>query len=707
MYPRRIVRTDQHVWKPILGAALVAVRMFTAAPALADDAPVLKATQAIVDDDLANSNFGSAKKKLKALLDKCGKKPTCQDSTLADLHIALGMVAVATGKTDEGAAEFREALKLDGARGLPKSATPPMVDAFGEAKIAVAADVKKADPNDPTELANQALVAEAEGKFDVCAEKNRASLVRAESREVRQHLVACLRAQKKYVDALREAQIGLKIAAQAADGVALTNAKATVAELLPLLAHVSFNVPSGIDDLKVSFDGRVIPPDGLAKEYTIDPGDHHTTAEGLVNGLPVAFDQDHTIKEGERLKVEIVLKPANPKYLTAGQISCMVGAKSQEDLLRCLPAKEKPLVATVGLVTGAYTDTTAVQVLSPSIYGGVASPTKGWNVNGSYLLDVVSAASPDLVSSASRPFKDMRHAGAVSGGYKPGNFGANGAVSLSVESDYVSRSGHVGVVGDFRDKTVTPNLGVAYTVDTIGRAGTPYSVFSRDFTTAAVDAGSTFIMSKNEVLSIGAVAMFERGDQSKPYRLIPTFAPGAYVGVGASAAEVNSGRLAVRPYEQLPLERDRYALAGRYARRSGVSTFRIEERLYYDTWGTVASTTDARYIRDITSRFGAGPHARLHAQGAASFYERIYYTDQLPDGALSVPRFRSTDREMSPLVSVTGGVWGRLDLLAPGRETQVSLIGQFDVLYTRFFNSLYIKNRLALYGTLGLEVRFE
>ena len=52
----------------------------------------------------------------------------------------------------------------------------------------------------------------------------------------------------------------------------------------------------------------------------------------------------------------------------------------------------------------------------------------------------VLAASPDVVSTASRKFKDTRHAGTLSGGYKPGNYGAQASGSVSSESDYVSRS---------------------------------------------------------------------------------------------------------------------------------------------------------------------------------------------------------------------------------------------------------------------------
>ena len=61
----------------------------------------------------------------------------------------------------------------------------------------------------------------------------------------------------------------------------------------------------------------------------------------------------------------------------------------------------------------------------------IASPTSGWNVGGNFLLDAVSAASPDIVSTASPPFEEFRYGGGLTGGYKPGLFGAQGSVSTS------------------------------------------------------------------------------------------------------------------------------------------------------------------------------------------------------------------------------------------------------------------------------------
>jgi len=64
-----------------------------------------------------------------------------------------------------------------------------------------------------------------------------------------------------------------------------------------------------------------------------------------------------------------------PEFLTPGQLKCMLGAKSQEEVLKCLPQGKKNLVVRAGLDVSGYTDTNAVNVISPSINAAISSPT--------------------------------------------------------------------------------------------------------------------------------------------------------------------------------------------------------------------------------------------------------------------------------------------------------------------------------------------
>ncbi len=167
-------------------------------------------------------------------------------------------------------------------------------------------------------------------------------------------------------------------------------------------------------------------------------------------------------------------------------------------------------------------------------------------------VDVISAASPDFVSTASPRGHDTRHALAVSGGYKPGALGVDAAAAFSTESDYVARSAGLSLRADLFDKRMTPRFGWSTGYDAIGRGGTSFDVYSHELWSNEGSIGSAFVIGPRSVLSTAFTAAFERGDPSKPYRLIPMFARGRSLAPGASADRVNAARLPVRPYEQLP-----------------------------------------------------------------------------------------------------------------------------------------------------------
>jgi hypothetical protein len=72
-----------------------------------------------------------------------------------------------------------------------------------------------------------------------------------------------------------------------------------------------------------------------------------------------------------------------------------------------------------------------------------------------------------------------------------------------------------------------------------------------------------------------------------------------------------------------------------------------------------------------------------------------------------VPSLRTTDREDSPMVAVTGGAGARFALTPSTSSTQLAITLQGDVLYSKYFQSLYITSRTSVYATLGLEAEFE
>jgi hypothetical protein len=363
-------------------------------------------------------------------------------------------------------------------------------------------------------------------------------------------------------------------------------------------------------------------------------------------------------------------------------------------------AGAQSLDARVGTEYGQYADSDHVFVETPSVHGMVSDPARGWSASGQYLVDVVSAASVDIVSTASRNWNEVRQAGDVEGAYKPGNLGVSVNGSVSSEPDYLSWAAGGEITQDLLQKNLTLQLGYGHGHDVAGRAGTPFSVFSRVLDRDAFKGAVGFVMDRSTVASIMGDVQLEGGDPSKPYRYIPLFAPGTIVPRGAPIELVNGLRVSARPLEQLPLSRQRYALTGRLAHRYGQSTLRLDERLYADSWAMLATTTDVRFLFDLGPRVETGPHARLHAQSAVSFWERAY---TLGPG-FDFPALRTGDRELGPLFSATAG-WTFEIGLGRAVDPRSWLLGvHLNATSTQYLDDLYVTQRVSALGGVSLEV---
>ena len=354
--------------------------------------------------------------------------------------------------------------------------------------------------------------------------------------------------------------------------------------------------------------------------------------------------------------------------------------------------------------TSIYTDDTHVDVVTPTIAGTIADPMKGWSLSGRYLVDVVTAASPDIVATASPPWTEVRHAGSLEGSYEKGDVGIGAHASISREPDYQSISAGVRGTLSLDEKNFGLLLGYAYRHDTAGRAGTPFEVFGWTLQRHDVSGGLTVVVNRSTIGALQLDAMIERGNQAKPYRYVPLFVLGAAeeVPAGASVELVSALRLHARPLEALPLRRDRFALTGRIAHRRPGATLRLEERLYTDTWGMAASTTDARYSIDLGRFVTVWPHLRFHAQTGADFWQRATETFVDEGGVITIPVIRTGDRELGPLFTVTGGGGVSVKL---GANFSASL--QVDGVFTQYLDALYLTRRWALFSALALQAAFD
>lgn len=357
----------------------------------------------------------------------------------------------------------------------------------------------------------------------------------------------------------------------------------------------------------------------------------------------------------------------------------------------------------------AYGDSDAVNVLSPGIEASINNPLSGWTFGGSYLVDIVSAASADIVSTASPHWNEVRHAGTASAKFQPGRVGFSVSGAVSDEPDYLSLSGGGAFTLDLANKNVVPLVGYSFARDTAGRHGTPFSVYSHVLDSHTVNLELELVLDPSTLITFVGNVILERGDQAKPYRYIPMFAPNvaSQVQAGAPASEVNQLRLPGRVAERLPLSRDRFAMSARLAQRLKSTTFIIDERAYTDTWGVKASTTDLRYVVDLSDRFSFWPHLRVHVQSAASFWKLAYVAVLGPGGLTNVPAYRAGNRSLSPLLEGDFGAGLRWNIGGALNPRTWSVVFEVEGGATSYRDALFISDRLSAFSSLQLESTFE
>jgi hypothetical protein len=354
-----------------------------------------------------------------------------------------------------------------------------------------------------------------------------------------------------------------------------------------------------------------------------------------------------------------------------------------------------------------YDDTDSVNVFTSALSGSLENPVGGWSADGSYLVDVVSAASVDIVSTASSRWTEVRHAGTLGANYKPGSVGVGASGAVSTEPDYLSLAGGTRLSLDLADRMALATLGYSFLHDTAGRKGTPFSVYSLELARHTLSAGLELVVDRSTLLSFNGDALLESGDQSKPYRFLPMFSPqtAPTIQPGASLALVNNARLPGRMAEHDPDRRYRFALSARLARRFRESTLVLSQRLYADDWGLKATTTDLRYVLDASQKLEIWWHFRGYVQNSVDFWQRAY-SAVVSANSIQVPLYRTGDRELSALSTGTLGIGGRWKLASPESAVQWRVGLQSDIMLTFFRDTLFVRDRKAVINTLDLQAEF-
>ena len=247
---------------------------------------------------------------------------------------------------------------------------------------------------------NEAQKDERDREWLACADDAQASLA-AENRASTRYLAAsCEERAGLWIEALAD----YRIVADTAGGSALYDvegkAKSSVGQLTGKIPKVVIRKPAKATDLVVTMNDQPIDAEKLNGEIWVNPGQRTIAAHGKVDGTDQEFEQSVDLAEGETVTVDVKLQPKGVKGRDTQIMKCMLAATTREDFQKCLSsgAKGPSLNYHFGTEFSGYHDTDHVDVVTPAFFATVENPTGGWGVNASFLVDVVTAASVDVVS---------------------------------------------------------------------------------------------------------------------------------------------------------------------------------------------------------------------------------------------------------------------------------------------------------------------
>lgn len=646
---------------------------------------------------------------LKKLLITC-QGAACEKSTRAQIHIALGIVYAGKKDAEQSRLAFENALYEDSTAAPDKGFSSPLVtSAFKAAKENFKKSGGQPPPSRPppskeqTDAVNSAQSQLGARDWSGCMQTAIASMADREFAAGKLILARCEDAGDLVIEATNDAKLAVKYADEERNAEVQKQAQALVAKLENDVSTLLIVMPKAVMDLEIKVDGVVVSKEDAEKGIIRNPGKAVVELKGKKGQFPFTFKSTETMDRGEKITVNT---ETGDKGNNAAIQQCLLAATTPEDLKRCIDSggKQRGLTILGGLEFSTYNDTNSVNVVSPVLYLSAENPTSGWQLGGSVLVDVVSAASADIVANASRRYDETRVAGTLAGSYKigPAKIGLNGG--FSHEGDYTGRGVGISGSADLLEKRVTPSLAYSFGFDTIGRTGTAWDKFSRDVMRHSIDGSVSVVLNGTTIAAGGGTVEIDTGDTSKPYRHVPIFDPSvaSTLPLGATVDLVSKARLPLAPAEQLPTSRLRFAVFGRIAHRFDNSTLRVDERLYIDDWGLKATTTDIRFLYDLSEAFRVGPHVRFHFQGPVDFWQRAYTSVTDASGKTTAPAIRTGDKELGPLFGITAGAGARYQL---SEQLAVSL--QADVLYNQYLDTLYIFNRVGVLTTANLDLEIK
>jgi hypothetical protein len=333
--------------------------------------------------------------------------------------------------------------------------------------------------------------------------------------------------------------------------------------------------------------------------------------------------------------------------------------------------------------TQVYTDNDHTTVVSPL----VALSRDAWSggtLSASYVADIVSSASVDVISNATARMTDFRSEISAGLAQKLRGTTLSGNYVYSVENDYSSHNLDFGFSQELFDKNSTLSLGWSLAANRIGRTGD--QSFRETLLVTGGSASWTQVLDRKTIAQLSYSFAYNDGFQSSPYRFV--------------RFEGDGGDTEAKHLERDPRQRYRHAaVIGLNRHLFSDSSIQADYRFYDDNWSVQAHTVQLRYFvtfrGDITLRL----RERFYYQSDANFYREHY---AFADGV--APAYFTSDRELSKFWSNLVGA--KISWRLPWVHRALELEAKVDYFHFQYLDFALLSSRDGLNVEGGLNVLY-
>ena len=273
-------------------------------------------------------------------------------------------------------------------------------------------------------------------------------------------------------------------------------------------------------------------------------------------------------------------------------------------------------VGEIGFSLLGYKERGLIKISEPVAWGRVTLG-ENWTVSASALVDIVTGASPELLTNASgepvrtitgASISDRRTAGDLKVTRRLGAFSLSASRAVSNEKDYRSRAFGLEATLELEGKLTTLVAGFGKASDRIRSADDPELDERRD--TKEYLVGVTQVLTPTSIVQTTVQATRGRGWFNDPYKRTLTFVPGQSLPLFLD--------------DRRPSRRNSLAWLTRYRHHvPGAGTLQADYRFYRDDWGIVSHTLEAAWLKDLSEAWALRPALRYYTQSHADFYGRV------------------------------------------------------------------------------------